>query len=524
MTTHALLILILLGAPAVAFPQVPAVSQATATIESADVVGIDRDRLSDALRRDIAALNGAPMDRDRLAALAARIDAEQPEFAAAVRDVPQPDGRVRIVFVVMRIGEDATLAANVNARYTVERAEIDGIEEERISRALRDEVQALVGRPVAEVEVKSLVSRLEAELPEHEVNYRVSRGDESGRVRVVFAIRRTEASWWMPFAQNGSKLVYHHDLGWSGVFDIPFGTRSNRFTLGFVAGNNDDLVEEYSGYSFRFENREAGSRRLGLSFELARYTQDWNEATLAALALNSDAARPYDRRLTAIPTVTVALTRYLRVTGGIAASELEPLTVSDLVDDSEVPLSLKDTRVTSTLAGVAFDRTWRGDSALTQRLIAGYNWEAGTASLDSDLVYDRHAGTVRYTVSGRDSSLLAVVRAGRITGDAPLFARFTLGDSQTLRGWDKYAIAPTGADRMVYSSVEYHYKHFLYFLDGGSLWQPGEDRQLRLSTGVGVNVGGSFISVGVPLNADSVSGKVILGIRASVTFDAAWLR
>src|SRR5690606_1681231 len=105
-------------------------------------------------------------------------------------------------------------------------------------------------------------------------------------------------------------------------------------------------------------------------------------------------------------------------------------------------------------------------------------------------------------------------RAGRLTGDAPMFARFTLGDTHSLRGWNKYALAAAGAERMVHQSVQYRYKHFLYFVDAGSVWRPGEDRRLRLSTGIGIETGGSFITLGVPLNADAVAGKVLLGFRA----------
>src|SRR5690606_35989492 len=168
-------------------------------------------------------------------ALAARIDAEQPELAAAVRDVPQPDGHVRVICVVTRIGGDETLAANINMRYTVDRVEIRGIDEERIGPALRDDLHALAGRPLEDAEVAWLSARLAAAWADHEVSHRVSRGDEQGRVRVTFLVKRAEGSWWIPFQQNASKLVYHRDLGWSGVFDVPIGTGSNRITLGLVA-------------------------------------------------------------------------------------------------------------------------------------------------------------------------------------------------------------------------------------------------------------------------------------------------
>ena len=519
-----LVLLLLLLPPAPTLAQPSAVGQSPAVIESADVVGLPRDGLSAELRAEIEALAGTPLDRDRLAALAARIDAEQPELAAAVRDVPQPDGRVRVIFVVTRIGGDETLAANINMRYTVDRVEIRGIDEERIGPALRDDLHALAGRPLEDAEVDRLSARLAAEWPDHEVSHRVSRGDDQGRVRVTFLVKRAEGSWWIPFQQNASKLVYHRDLGWSGVFDVPIGTGSNRITLGLVAGNDDDLVEGYSGYSLRFENREAGTRRLGVSLELSRHTQKWRTPTLAAIAADPTLPQPYERRIAVTPTVTVAVAKDLRVTGGITSSQLDALPPADWPAELSAPAARGGRRATATLTGVAFEHEWRSSSDIRHRLVAGFDWQSGAAGLDSDYVYDRHSGVVRYSVSGRDSGLTAEFRAGRLTGDAPMFARFTLGDTHSLRGWNKYALAAAGAERMVHQSVQYRYKHFLYFVDAGSVWRPGEDRRLRLSTGIGIETGGSFITLGVPLNADAVAGKVLLGFRAAVTFDAGWLR
>ena len=64
---------------------------------------------------------------------------------------------------------------------------------------------------------------------------------------------------------------------------------------------------------------------------------------------------------------------------------------------------------------------------------------------------------------------------------APLFERFTLGDSATLVGWDKYDIAPAGGDRVVYSSIEYRYTGLALFLDVGSVWDANTERRVRVS-------------------------------------------
>ena len=72
--------------------------------------------------------------------------------------------------------------------------------------------------------------------------------------------------------------------------------------------------------------------------------------------------------------------------------------------------------------------------------------------------------------------------AGGINGEAPLFERFSLGDSRTLRGWNKYDIAPAGGDRMFHASLEYRYRMLAMFLDSGSVWDTGDERRVRFST------------------------------------------
>jgi outer membrane protein assembly factor BamA len=104
--------------------------------------------------------------------------------------------------------------------------------------------------------------------------------------------------------------------------------------------------------------------------------------------------------------------------------------------------------------------------------------------------------------------------AGGITGQAPLFERFTLGDSKTLRGWDKYDIAPAGGDRLLYSSLEYRYTGLALFLDAGSVWDDTNgEKRVRVSTGFGFHAGPVFLVVGFPLNTDDLKAVVTLGLR-----------
>ena len=145
------------------------------------------------------------------------------------------------------------------------------------------------------------------------------------------------------------------------------------------------------------------------------------------------------------------------------------------------------------------------------RVEASFGVRAGTHNLESDLDYERYLGQGSYRYDFGRHHVQATGMAGRITGTAPLFERFTLGDSTTLRGWDKYDIAPAGGDRMFYSSIEYRYTGLALFLDIGSVWDAGTERKVRVSTGFGLHAGPAFLVVGFPLNTDNLTAVVIAG-------------
>jgi outer membrane translocation and assembly module TamA len=140
---------------------------------------------------------------------------------------------------------------------------------------------------------------------------------------------------------------------------------------------------------------------------------------------------------------------------------------------------------------------------------------AGSRTLESDLAYTRYLGQGWYRYGRGRHSVVVSGMAGSLTGDAPLFERFSLGNSITLRGWDKYDVAPLGGERMVYSSLEYQYRGLGLFLDSGSVWDRDTERRFRVATGISFNPGPLFFTVGFPLNADNVSAVFTMGIRVS---------
>jgi hypothetical protein len=497
-----LLLIALITAPLGAAAQNPPVADGT-PIESVEVAGLDMSALSPGLRLDITALAGKPLSRDHLNALARRIEEEHPDVVAAVRDIDRPDGRARVVFLVARIAESDDLLENINARYLVEDVDVTGISENQISSQLRADINALEGTSLNPRELGDINQRLRDEFPTHEISRRISRGGDPGQIRITFDVRRPEHTRFLHFQPSRGKLVFHERQRWSGVFDLDLGNSrgDNLASLDLVRGNTDNLLEEYSGVGFRFQNRKTGSERIGFGLELSRYTQTWRDQTRAAASVDSNLLL-YRKRVSVQPTISVALNRLVHVRTGLIAVELTP-----------VALDEETRRVTAAVAAVGLYNRSRLQRFQDQRLDADFEFHAGTAGLGSDSIYRRGLGTAHFEIETKGNKFIADFRAGRISGAAPLFERFALGDTQTLRGWDKYDITPAGADRMWHQSVEFRYEAFAYFVDAGSAWNAGEERKIRLSTGVGFHHENAFITLAFPLNADKVNATFLFGVR-----------
>jgi hypothetical protein len=470
-------------------------------IRSAEVSGLSIHHLSPALRQAINALVGDPLNRDGLRQLADRIEGERPEMVVAIRGIAAPENEVRIIFLAARINDDRNLETNINARYTIESVNIEGIPEDDISRPLRDELQALVGGRLDHDEAQRLQKRLVAELPGYEVRRKMSRGSERGRIRLIFEVSKGEALRWLHFTETNSKLLYHSQQGWSGYLDLPMGNRDHRVSLLFPLDNADDLLEEYTGYGVRAESRRVGTERLGVSLELSNFDQTWEGATLAALAADPRIPEAYRQRTTVAPAVTFAISPRLRVSGGVSISELESL--------SRSPASQMANAV---IGAVGYDQRWEAADA-SHDVDVSFAWRSATDALESDLVYTRYLVRGNYRFGRGRSEVLAGASLGRINGDAPLFERFSIGDSATLRGWNKYDIAPAGGDRLFYTSVEYRNRGFAFFLDTGSVWERETDARVRFASGFGYHRDRVFVTLGFPLNTDDLDAIFTAGVR-----------
>jgi len=500
MRTLGLLVTLLVATPQASTDQKPMVPEGT-IITSAQVTGFDIDRLSPGLREAIGGLAGTPLKQDRLDELAARLEAERPRYVAAVRAVMDPDGQARVFFVMGR-HDDPLRDDNVNLRYAIEHADIRGVPEAAVPQALLDDLRALIGKRLDSEEATRVQERIHRDLPGYEVSRRIERGSEVGRIRIVYEARKRELPRWLRFEPLRSNYVYHSKQGGGAFLELSMGNRNVRVTPFAAIDNADDLVEEYSGYGLRVETRKLGTRRLGASFEWSRFDHDWRPATLDTVALHSDIPAPYEKRSTVTPMVKFAVSPDVSVAGGVSVSELEPL----------FPAT-ESRMANAAVASIEFDRRWSDDSDAAHRVVASFGVRAGTRELESDLSYRRYLGQGSYRVELGRHHVQASAMAGGITGDAPLFERFTLGNSTTLRGWDKYQIAPAGGDRVIYSSIEYRYTGLALFLDVGSVWDAGTERRVRVSAGFGFHGGPAFVTFGFPLNAETARAVVAVGLR-----------
>ena len=499
MRTLGLLITLLAVSPQTTAEQKPAVPEGT-IITSAQVTGFDIDRLSPGLRQDIRNLAETPLNQQRLDDLARRIEAERPHHVAAVRTVMDVGGEARVFFVVGR-QDEPDREDNINARYIVERADITGVDDE-LTPGLRDDLAAVVGKRLNSPEADRLRERIDRELSGYDVSRRIRRGSESGRIRLVYEVRKRELPAWLDFESLRSGVVFHSEQGWGSYLDLALGNRNVRVTPIVAIDNADDLFEEYSGYGLRIEARRLGTRRLGASFEWTRFEPDWEQVTLDAFAARPDLPSLYETRSTITPQVKFAFTSDLSAAAGVSISELEPLSSTSGSQSAN-----------AFVASLEYDRGWDATSNGSHRVAAAFGIRAGSHELESDLSYRRYLGRGTYRFDFGRHHVQVTAMAGGITGGAPIFERFTLGDSRTLRGWNKYDIAPVGGDRLIYSSLEYRYRGLALFLDNGSVWDSDAERRFRVSTGFGFHAGPAFLTVGFPLNTENVTAMVALGLR-----------
>jgi outer membrane translocation and assembly module TamA len=170
----------------------------------------------------------------------------------------------------------------------------------------------------------------------------------------------------------------------------------------------------------------------------------------------------------------------------------------------------------SVINTLRFHQGWE-DSASTRHVLdAGYNLRAATRIIASDFVYVRHVGDLHYGLTNGHHQLTLDFVAGGINGAAPLFERFVLGNASTLRGWNKFDLAPLGGDHIVHGAADYRYRVFTVFYDTGVLWTGSTSTGPKKSVGAGIRTGGRdgfMLALAFPIRSGGMDPVFIMGFN-----------
>ena len=403
---------------------------------------------------------------------------------------------------------------NVNNQYTVETVVVTGDgwstdvgadRSGKISSPLRKDILAIIGEKLNPATLDDLGRRLRKEFHARAVEHRIFRGKVPDSVQVVFEVQARPARFDVAIP----KFLYQARQGWSGAVEGTAIVKHNGLTVGLVS-DGDELAERYSGITARYQNSRAGSDRVRFGVEYGTYHEEWNGSTLAALPASRPQMEPpawpaesdlYRSRQFVEPEVTFQVSRPLSLSVGASFESLE----------DQYPAVHTQTANAAT-AALRYHQRREGSDSL-EDFDAGYDVRLASRALAGDLVYARHRWEFRYTLTRGKQVLIEDMTAGMIAGRGPMFERFVLGNSSTLRGWSKYDLDPLGGNRMIHNTVEYRYGVFQVFYDSGAIWEAGQGVEDRNSAGIGLRHGAFSASIAFPLRDGHIDPVFMLGMN-----------
>jgi len=400
---------------------------------------------------------------------------------------------------------------NVNRQYMIESVSVAGVEVDQLApsklpRTLRQRLKSLVGERCDVAMLEDLSAEIRRKLRFLTVTEHLSKGSAPDRIRVNFEVVRRD----LAFDVSLPKFLYDSQQGFTGELDAGTRFRQNDFTFGVVS-NGDDLTERFTGITARFDSAGFGyidgsdRIRLGVAFE--DYHEQWNEATVAALP-GSDLDL-YRSRWNVAPQLTFTIARPLTVAVGTSFEETE----------SEAPNAGRQSANAATL-DVHYGHKIEGDR-LQQQVEGKYSLRVATRALGSTYAYARHLVSMKYEAKFGKHTISDEFSGGAIAGQAPMFDRFVLGSSSTLRGWNRFDIDPLGGTRVVHNEMTYGYRvgegTVEGFYDAGAVWQPGQfDRApatLRHSLGAGYKQGIFVVAMAFPVRNGRIESVFMAGMN-----------
>ncbi len=386
---------------------------------------------------------------------------------------------------------------NVNSRYIIERVDIAGFGDRTLSARVMDQIRNLTGERFSQAALDDLIKQIRSELHVTRVTQTVMRGSQPDHIRVVLeAHSRT-----VRFEANIPHFVYQSKQGWSGGAEGAIQVGTSTVGVG-MRSDGDELIERFAGVNARYENRRLGSDRVGFRFDFESYHQQWNQATLDTLGSSPDIPGIYRSRRSLNPALTLALAKPLTLYVGASFDSIE----------TQFPAA-RNQSSNALVNTLRYHRRLEDSDSNKHDLDASYHLRAATTILGSDFVYARHRWNLGYTLlHGRHTALIRFA-AGLITGRAPLFERYVLGNSSTLRGWNKWEIDPVGGNRMVHNTVEYRYRVFEAFYDTGSIGTRGQKAVTRHSVGVGLRKSVFSLAVAFPVRESHFEPMFMVGMN-----------
>jgi hypothetical protein len=386
-----------------------------------------------------------------------------------------------------------TPVVNVNSRYIVASIEVAGSDEFNLSPAIHAQIQSLIGENLDQSALDGLTDQIRKELHAKTVTYRIMRGDQPDQVKVNLEVTRRSVS----LEVNVPKFSYHSTQGWTGVVEGITGYGPGAVTFRLLS-DNDELVERNTGILARYEHKKVAGDRVRLAFQFESYHPKWSRNTQEA----EDPEELYRNRQNFEPSITLVIAKPLTLTAGVSFERFQTQFPAARIESANA--------VVNTLR---YHRTLEDSYIQKQVLDAGYSLRAATNLLGSDFAYARHRWNLAYTFTRGRNTLLVTFVGGFIAGRAPLFERYVLGNSSTLRGWNRYDIDPTGGSRVAHGSVEYRYRYFQVFYDAGAVWDRKQDPAPRNSVGVGLRKDGFSLAVAFPLKDGRVDPVFIAGMN-----------
>jgi hypothetical protein len=429
---------------------------------------------------------------------------------------------IPVLAVGTLFGQSITPAAepasdlNVNSRYTIESVNFIDQRDYKLSTSALEDIRRLIGAKVNTQALDLLAQRIRSELRAHEVTFKLTRGAAPEAVRVLIHVDRAAGA----VEASVPKLIYNSQLGFTGIAEVTATLGSNVLTFQMLR-DGDTLIETASGIQAKYDRIPLDGGRIRLGFEFDAYDDKYAPSTLTALDTAShpsslEAGLPaglgagaYGSRLNYEPSATFVLAAPLTLTVGLGFEQLD-----------HVPSAARPESANAVIDTLRFHQSWIGSGGNKQELDAGYSLRAATTLLGTTLAYTRHLAHARYCYSRNAQSVEISIVAGAISGRAPLFERFSLGDSAMLLGWNKYNLDPIGGNRLAYGSVKYGYHMMRVFYDTGSVWDPGKPPEPKQSLGVGVSSGlgvlekGAFLlALAFPLQDSHVIPVFIAGMN-----------